>query len=137
MIEKWEPHLLVGDVPVRRLSEDQLKRVQWQLEHQTVCRDYDLIDESEYVMVHYTRTTLEGASSDAAGTSEVMPLSPGVICEIKHAFEHHKKVYAVWQSQGDPSPFFDFYCTAWRRSKEELFAFLRDEGIIADYAPKA
>jgi len=129
LFQRWQSRIYI-DKPVRKFDWEQLERVRKQLEHQTVCRDYDLIDQSHYVMVHYTKTALEEELQKLMGRTEIMPLSPGVICEMQHAHTHHKRVYAVWQSEGEPSPFFDFYSTAWRQTKEALLSFLCDERII-------
>jgi competence ComEA-like helix-hairpin-helix protein len=129
LLQRWQSQLHVGERP-RKMDRRQLERVRKQLQHQTAHRDYDLIDQSDYVMVHYTRTAVDEESGGATGREDKMPLSPGVICEMKHAYTHGKKVYAVWQSKREPSPFFDFYCTVWKRDKGALLAFLRHEGII-------
>jgi len=129
LIERWGPGAYI-DKAVRKFERSQLERVRKQLDHQTVSRDYDFIDQSDYIMVHYTKTVLEKQLQELMGRKEIMPLSPGVICEMQHAHTHHKSVYAVWQSERDPSPFFDFYCTHSEKTKEDLLIFLCNEGII-------
>lgn len=153
LLEKWESAMYINE-PGRKFKRRELDRVRKQLDHQTVARDYDLIDQSDFIIVHYTKTTLEKLEKELQklaskyggpelrtdlekvmgiiAKEQIMPLSAGVICEMQHAYTHHKPVYAVWQSPKEPSPFFVFYCTAWRRTKEALLSFLRDEGIIAD-----
>lgn len=126
-----------ADKPIAKFDAKDLDRVRKQLDHQTVSRDYDLIDQSDYVMVHYTKTELEGKEGEDSSPTETMPLSAGVICEMKHAYSHCKKVYAVWQSTAKPSPFFDFYCTDWKNTKEDLLNSLLDEGVITERDPAA
>lgn len=129
LLSKWGPRVYVDLLP-RKFDREQLERVRKQLDHQTVCRDYDLIDQSSYVIVHYTKSALEEEAKKQLGREEIMPLSPGVISEMNHAHAHHKKVYAVWQSEAEPSPFFEFYCTAWKRTAEDLLSLLRGKGVI-------
>jgi adenylate kinase len=82
------------------------------LEDQTVARDYQFIDQSDFVIVYYP----------------VKEPSPGVLSELIYGFSHDKEVYMVFPY--DISPFLQFYCTEIFRTGEELIAHLREEGII-------
>lgn len=146
LLKKWGSAIYL-DEPGRKFKRWELDRVKKQLDHQTVARDYDLIDQSDFIIVYYTETTLEKLEKELRpllakyqeaslqadlqkvmgliAEETIMPLSAGVICEMKHAYTHHKPVYAVWQSEEkEPSPFFTFYCTRWERKKKDLLSFL-------------
>ena len=76
------------------------------VESQTVARDFQLVDQSDFVVVYY-KTEL---------------VSFGVISEMIHGYSNNKAVYAVWE--GSISPFFSHYCTAWRADVDSLLIFL-------------
>ena len=82
------------------------------LEDQTVARDYQFIDQSDFVIVYYP----------------VKEPSPGVLSELIYGFSHNKEVYMVFPY--DISPFLQFYCTQIFKSGEELIDYLLKEKII-------
>ncbi|MFQ5662928.1 MAG: AAA family ATPase [Terriglobia bacterium] len=75
---------------------------------QTVERDFQLIDQSDFVVVYYRTDRL----------------SFGVVSEMIHGYSHNKPVYAVFTSS--PSPFFVHYCTASRQTVADLLQLLRE-----------
>jgi len=79
---------------------------------QIVARDYQLIDQSDFLVVYYF--------------SPIM--SPGVLSEMNYGFSNNKKVFTIFQ--GPESPFFNYYSTKIFRTEEELIAFMEKEGII-------
>jgi len=76
---------------------------------QTVVRDYNLIDQSDAVIVYYFATVM----------------SPGVLSELNYGFTHNKEVYAVFPYE--VSPFFQYYTTKIFKSPDELLEFLREK----------
>ncbi len=81
------------------------------LEDQTVARDYQLIDQSDMVIVYYP----------------VREPSPGVLSELIYGFSHDKEVYMVFPYE--ISPFLQFYCTKIFSTGEELIDYLQESGI--------
>lgn len=77
------------------------------MESQTVVRDFQLIDQSDFVVVYYK-------------TDRV---SFGVISEMIHGHGNNKPVYAVWA--GSISPFFSYYCTDWKNDIDTLLELLK------------
>jgi adenylate kinase len=82
------------------------------LEDQTVSRDYQFIDQSDFVVVYYP----------------VKEPSPGVLSELIYGFSHDKEVYMVFPY--DISPFLQFYCTKIFKTGAELIDHLKETGII-------
>lgn len=78
------------------------------MENQTVERDLQLIDQSDFVVVYY----------------KTDKLSFGVVSEMMHGYTHNKPVYAIYPAA--VSPFFSYYCTAIRSSVEELLQLLQE-----------
>jgi len=76
---------------------------------QTVVRDYNLIDQSDVVIVYYYATVM----------------SPGVLSELNYGFTHNKEVYAVFPYE--ISPFFQYYTTRIFKDPEELLRFLEEK----------
>jgi len=76
------------------------------VEAQTVCRDFQLVDQSDFVVVYYK-------------TDRV---SFGVVSEMIHGYTNNKPVYVVWSRS--VSPFFAHYCTAWKPDTEPLLDLL-------------
>lgn len=93
-------------------DEDITAEIMKLLEDQTVARDYQLIDQSDMVIVYYP----------------VREPSPGVLSELIYGFSHNKEVYMVFPYE--ISPFLQFYCTKIFRTGEELVDHLRESGII-------
>ncbi|NHV99582.1 MAG: AAA family ATPase [Thaumarchaeota archaeon] len=79
---------------------------------QIVARDYQLIDQSDFLIVYYF--------------SQVM--SPGVLSEMTYGFSNNKKVFVVYK--GPESPFFNYYSTRIFESEGALIDFMHKEGII-------
>ncbi len=101
----------------RKLSEAQDEAVSPEimrmLADQTVARDYQLIDQSDIVIVYYP----------------VKEPSPGVLSELIYGFTHDKEVYMVFPYE--ISPFLQFYCTRIFNTGEELIEGLQQSGIIS------
>ena len=74
-----------------------------------VARDFQFIDQSDYVIVYYPTQLL----------------SAGVMSEIVHAYAHNKEVYAIYPF--DVSPFLEYYCTRIFKTIEEFKKFLKEE----------
>lgn len=93
-------------------SLDEIKEVERDINEQIVSRDYQLIDQSDFIIVYYF--------------SPVM--SPGVLSEMTYGFSNNKNIYVVFE--GPESPFFKYYSTKIFSNEEELYKFLVEEGII-------
>ena len=83
------------------------------IKDQVVARDYQLIVQSDMIVVFYPTTTL----------------SPGVLSEVNFGHTHNKDVYVVFPVGGNVSPFLEYYTTKIFRSTEELLDYFKDEGI--------
>ncbi|MGQ9479720.1 MAG: ATP-binding protein [Thermoproteota archaeon] len=94
------------------ISLRELEEIVEDLLNQVVARDYQLIDQSDFIVVYYF--------------SPVM--SPGVLSEMTYGFSNNKKVFVVFG--GPESPFFKYYSTRIFKSEEELLDFLSREGVI-------
>ncbi|MEM2276765.1 MAG: hypothetical protein QXU43_06755, partial [Thermoproteota archaeon] len=94
------------------ISVREMEEVVEDLLDQIVARDYQLIDQSDFLVVYYF--------------SPIM--SPGVLSEMNYGFSNNKKVFVVFQ--GPESPFFNYYSTKIFQTEEELVGFLRKEGMI-------
>ncbi|ABL77847.1 hypothetical protein [Thermofilum pendens] len=81
---------------------------------QIVVRDYQLINQSDIIVVFYPTTVL----------------SPGVLSEIKYGYTHNKHVFAIFPHQS-ASPFFEYYTTRIFKDVDSLLDHLREVGIIA------
>ena len=79
---------------------------------QIVSRDYQLIDQSDFVIIYYY----------------VPVMSPGVLSEMTYAFSSAKDVYVVFK--GPESPFFRYYSTRIFDDEDELFRYLEEHGIL-------
>jgi len=80
---------------------------------QIVARDYQLINQSDMIIVFYP----------------VRVLSPGVLSEIKYGYTHNKDVFAIFPHEG-VSPFFEYYTTRVFKDVDELIEYLRETGGI-------
>lgn len=80
---------------------------------QIVVRDYQLINQSDMIIVFYP----------------VRVLSPGVLSEIKYGYTHNKDVFAIFPHEG-ASPFFEYYTTRVFKDVDSLIDHLRDLGRI-------
>ena len=74
-----------------------------------VARDFQFIDQSDYVIVYYPTQLL----------------SAGVMSEIVHAYAHNKEVYAIYPFE--VSPFLEYYCTRIFKTIGEFKSFLKKE----------
>jgi len=90
----------------------------------TVTRDYRLIGQSNMVVANYDVFLDAQAGED--GSDPYVPLSAGVICEMKHGDERGKSVYAVWPLPNKPSPFFEYHAERVFKTSAELAWFLRE-----------
>jgi adenylate kinase len=80
--------------------------------NQIVARDYQLIDQSDMILVYYFLPVM----------------SPGVLSEMTYGFTNKKNVYVVFK--GPESPFFRYYSTKIFQDEESLVVYLKDKGII-------
>lgn len=84
------------------------------IKDQVVARDYQLIMQSDMIVVFYPTSTL----------------SPGVLSEVNFGHTHNKDVYVIFPF-GAVSPFLEYYTTRIFKSVDELLEYFRDEGIIS------
>lgn len=97
-----------------KVSVSEIEDIVEDLLDQIVARDYQLIDQSDFLIVYYF--------------SPVM--SPGVLSEMTYGFSNNKKVFVVFK--GPESPFFNYYSTKIFSSEEALIDFMRKEGILVE-----
>ncbi|MCS7138718.1 MAG: ATP-binding protein [Crenarchaeota archaeon] len=95
------------------ISIKEIEDVVEDLLDQIVARDYQLIDQSDFLIVYYF--------------SPIM--SPGVLSEMNYGFSNNKKVFVVFQ--GPESPFFTYYSTKIFKTEDELISFLKKEMLTA------
>ncbi|MGC8555646.1 MAG: AAA family ATPase [Conexivisphaera sp.] len=98
--------LVEGRVRLEGVDPGEVESVREDVYDQTVARDYQLIDQSDFVIVYYY----------------VPVMSPGVLSEMTYAFSSAKEVYVVFR--GPESPFFRYYSTRIFKDEDELFSFL-------------
>ncbi len=98
---KKKPHTS----PIESVTEEAEKMTK----ERVVARDFQFIDQSDYVIVYYPTPLL----------------SAGVMSEIVHAYAHNKEVYAIYPFE--VSPFLEYYCTKIFKTIEEFKEFLRKE----------
>jgi adenylate kinase len=79
------------------------------IKDQIVARDYQLINQSDFIVVYYPVTVL----------------SPGVLSEIKYGYTHNKHVYAIFPHQS-ASPFFEYYTTKIFKDLDTLIQHLQE-----------
>lgn len=103
----------VEDLEGEGLEPEELEAVKEDIYDQTVARDYQLIDQSDFVIVYYY----------------VPVMSPGVLSEMTYAFSNAKDVYVVFR--GPESPFFRYYSTRIFKDEDELFEHLSSRGILS------
>ncbi len=94
-----------GTLPIETVTEEAEKMTK----ERVVARDFQFIDQSDYVIVYYPTKLL----------------SAGVMSEIVHAYAHNKEVYAIYPFE--VSPFLEYYCTKIFKSIEEFSDFLKKE----------
>ena len=104
--EVEDSDLVEGRVKLEGVSQEEVESVREDIYDQIVARDYQLIDQSDFVVVYYY----------------VPVMSPGVLSEMTYAFSSAKEVYVVFR--GPESPFFRYYSTKIFRDEDELFSFL-------------
>ncbi|MEM1516024.1 MAG: AAA family ATPase [Thermofilum sp.] len=80
---------------------------------QIVARDYQLINQSDMLVVFYP----------------VRVLSPGVLSEIKYGYTHNKDVFAIFPHEG-ASPFFEYYTTKVFKDVDSLIDHLKETGRL-------
>lgn len=91
---------------VLRVDLRDLPRIKESIYDQIVARDYQLIDQSDLLIVYYY----------------LQVMSPGVLSEMAYGFSNNKDVFVVFR--GPESPFFHYYSTRIFKDEEEIFAFL-------------
>ena len=99
-------------VEVRLSVQDLLSAIE-DIRDQIVARDYQLINQSDMIVVFYP----------------VRVLSPGVLSEVKYGYTHNKDVYALFPHE-DASPFFEYYTTGIFRDVDSLLEYLREGGAL-------
>jgi adenylate kinase len=104
--EVEDADLLDGRVALDGVDRADVEAVREDIYDQIVARDYQLIDQSDFVIVYYY----------------VPVMSPGVLSEMTYAFSGAKEVYVVFR--GPESPFFRYYSTRIFGDEDELFSFL-------------
>jgi adenylate kinase len=92
-------------LPIETVTEEAEKMTK----ERVVARDFQFIDQSDYVIVYYPTKLL----------------SAGVMSEIVHAYAHNKEVYAIYPFE--ISPFLEYYCTKIFKSIDEFGNFLKRE----------
>ena len=113
--ESGEDKLVVDENSAKiEIGVSEIENVVEDLLDQIVARDYQLIDQSDFLVVYYF--------------SPVM--SPGVLSEMTYGFSNNKKVFVVFK--GPESPFFNYYSTKIFESEEALVEFMSREGIIME-----
>ena len=85
------------------------------IKDQVVARDYQLINQSDFIIVYYPTTVL----------------SPGVLSEIKYGYTHNKHVYAIFPHES-ASPFFEYYTTKIFRDLDSLIDYLKETQTIGE-----
>ncbi len=93
------------DIPI---PVSQIEDAKEDIIDQTVARDYNLIDQSDIVVVFYY----------------TQMMSAGVLSELNYGFTHNKEVYAVFPYE--TSPFFHYYTTRIFKRPEELIEYLKE-----------
>jgi len=83
-----------------------LQKIRESIYDQIVARDYQLIDQSDLLVVYY----------------QTQVMSPGVLSEMSYGFSNNKDVLVVFK--GPESPFFHYYSTKIFRDEEEILSFL-------------
>jgi hypothetical protein len=91
-----------------KIETKKIMEVKHYLQDQTISRDYNLIDQSEYVIANYYNPKLP---------------SPGVQREIRYAKENGKDVYLFWPKER-LSPFLVHDITKHFQTQEELLKFI-------------
>ena len=93
----------------------------------TVDNDYQLITQSDGIVVYYPSTPVKVQNSRGEWVdAEQKVLSAGVVAEMIHAKNHQRTVQALWLSDKMPSPFFFRYCDPpIFQTEEEFFERLR------------
>jgi adenylate kinase len=104
--EVEDSDLAEGRTRLEGVTPEEIESVREDIYDQIVARDYQLIDQSDFVVVYYY----------------VPVMSPGVLSEMTYAFSSAKEVYVVFK--GPESPFFRYYSTKIFRDEDELFSFL-------------
>ncbi len=97
---KNNPHTL----PIETVTDEAEKMTK----ERVVARDFQFIDQSDYVIVYYPTPLL----------------SAGVMSEIVHAYAHNKEVYAIYPF--DVSPFLEYYCTKIFKTIDDFKKFLKE-----------
>ena len=115
-----------GDGLLARVSEEEVVNLWRAVGDHTVKRDYQLIDQSDMVVVYYPPIPYHrfDTRSKQVKTDTYIPLSAGVICEIVHGHATGKRVYAVWLPKYAPSPFFTYHVFRTASTKRELLKLM-------------
>ncbi|UNQ72643.1 hypothetical protein [Infirmifilum sp. NZ] len=98
----------VGEIKVKEILD-----AVGDIKDQIVVRDYQLINQSDMIIVFYPTKVL----------------SPGVLSEIKYGYTHNKNVYAIFPFE-ESSPFFEYYTTRLFKDVDALLDHLREVGAL-------
>ncbi len=98
----------VGEIKVKEILD-----AVGDIKDQIVMRDYQLINQSDMIIVFYPTRVL----------------SPGVLSEIKYGYTHNKNVYAIFPFE-ESSPFFEYYTTKVFKDVDSLLDYLREVGTL-------
>jgi len=85
---------------------------------QIVARDYQLIEQSDIIVVYYFLPVM----------------SPGVLSEMTYGFTNKKNVYAVFK--GQESPFFKYYSTKIFQDEDAILQYLAGLARLREETPK-
>ena len=96
-----------------KINVDDVYNALEDIKDQVVARDYQLIMQSDMIIVYYPTKIL----------------SPGVLSEINYGFTHNKQVYAIFPYE-NISPFFEYYTTRIFKDVDSLLDHMRDENIL-------
>jgi len=94
-------------VPTREIQE-----MRDYIYDQIVARDYQLIDQSDLIIVYYY----------------IPVMSPGVLSEMSYGFTNNRDVLVVFK--GPESPFFHYYSTRIFSDESELMQYLKEIGFV-------
>jgi hypothetical protein len=112
--------------PIR--TRDELSNIAKIVGEHTVGLDYQLINQSDMVVVRYPSVEYQKyiVEKDKVTPAMYVPLSAGVICEMVRGHYSQKKVFAVWLPEVEPSPFFKYQCFKLFGSEQELLDYLAE-----------
>ena len=119
-VEKGEEFIEVISLGEKvRLSVEQVRQIQRDINSQTYARDFLLIDQSDMI-ISFIPTFEDGRAA----------ISSGVERELQHAHEAAKEVYVVWPAKQRPSVFVTQTATKVFDSLAGITEFFKEQGYI-------